>query len=77
MDISRGQPNAETEDRKSRVAQDLAKRNPGVDIETVSQGLTSLEALRSMGIVRRGYNLASPYRGATKHAAHGGTWAKN
>ncbi len=77
MGTSKSQPKAKTTDTKSKIALDLAKSNPGVDIEIVSRGLTTLETLRSMGISRKGYDLVSPYRGATKHAAHGEAWAKH
>ncbi len=61
--------------RKKKAAQDLATGNPAVNVEEVGKGLEDLSTLRKLGVVRKGYNLASPY-GGTRHAVHGGTWSQ-
>lgn len=51
----------EMKQRETEEFEEILRRNPRVDSESVRKGLALVRELRDAGITERGYNLSNPY----------------
>lgn len=69
-------PNHTTPRRKAKyqMAQEVAARNPNVDVNDVADAMELIRELRRMGISGADYNLSSPHGPTRIHSAEEGPW---
>lgn len=69
-------PNHATPGRNAKyeMAQEMAARNPNVNIDDVGDAMELIRELRRMGISGAEYNLSSPHGPTRTHSAEEGPW---
>jgi hypothetical protein len=59
---------------KTKLAENLARSNPKVDRDALSEAFEVIEQLKQAGITPQGYQLRNPYETRTIHSSNEDPW---